>query len=295
MDHAEIRELLPFKALDRLEGDEARAVNEHLDARCDECESELTSFIEALAAMAMVESGEGTSGRIWSRVEERLGSESVKTGFHGLTDRPALRVEDRARRGASRKRVVAIIASAGAAALVAVIVSTEISRSRLSNMMIGSSKQVTALKTRVDNLQHDLGITGEQLVALQRKVSGTTDLTLASLGPASRVVSLEGLPPAPRAAGVVALNAAQNTAILQVSGLPPAPEGKVYEVWWIGQKQGPVRAGLFEPSREGSTIVTVALPPRGEVVLASAITLEPRGGVEKPSGAMYLKGDFPRH
>jgi hypothetical protein len=27
--------------------------------------------------------------------------------------------------------------------------------------------------------------------------------------------------------------------------------------------------------------------------LASAITLEPHGGVEKPSGAMFLKGDFP--
>ena len=36
------------------------------------------------------------------------------------------------------------------------------------------------------------------------------------------------------------------------------------------------------------------LPPPGEIVLASAITLEPLGGVEKPSGAMYLKGDFPR-
>jgi hypothetical protein len=51
---------------------------------------------------------------------------------------------------------------------------------------------------------------------------------------------------------------------------------------------------LFEPLSSGATIVSLDLPPPGEVVLASAITLEPRGGVEKPSGAMYLKGDFPR-
>ncbi len=33
-----------------------------------------------------------------------------------------------------------------------------------------------------------------------------------------------------------------------------------------------------------------ALPPPGEHVLLSAVTLEPAGGVSKPTGAMYLKG-----
>ena len=99
----------------------------------------------------------------------------------------------------------------------------------------------------------------------------------------------------PFCAGTVALNRAAGTAMIEVSGLPPTPDDKEYEVWWIGEKQGPLRAGLFDPSNHGATIVSLDLPPPGEVVLASAITLEPRGGVEKPSGAMYLKGDFPRH
>jgi hypothetical protein len=34
----------------------------------------------------------------------------------------------------------------------------------------------------------------------------------------------------------------------------------------------------------------VSLPPAGEHVLLSAVTLEPAGGVSKPTGAMYLKG-----
>ena len=82
--------------------------------------------------------------------------------------------------------------------------------------------------------------------------------------------------------------------MLEVSGLPPTPDDKVYEVWWIGEKQGPMKAGLFEPLSHGATIVSLDLPPPGEVVLASAITLEPSSGVEKPTGAMYMKGDFPR-
>ena len=102
-------------------------------------------------------------------------------------------------------------------------------------------------------------------------------------------------PPSPSATGTVALNHTQGTAMLEVNGLPPTPDDKEYEVWWIGEKQGPLSAGLFEPLSHGATIVSLDLPPPGEVVLASAITLEPRGGVDKPSGAMYLKGDFPRH
>ena len=63
--------------------------------------------------------------------------------------------------------------------------------------------------------------------------------------------------------------------MLEVSGLPPTPDDKEYEVWWIGEKQGPLKAGIFEPLSHGATIVSLDLPPPGEVVLASAITLEP--------------------
>ena len=41
MDHQAIKDLLPFAALDRLEPDEARALQEHLRTGCDECEAEL--------------------------------------------------------------------------------------------------------------------------------------------------------------------------------------------------------------------------------------------------------------
>ena len=53
MDHAQIKELIPLKALSRLEGDEARAVDEHLAAGCDECERELASFNEGLPPLAI--------------------------------------------------------------------------------------------------------------------------------------------------------------------------------------------------------------------------------------------------
>jgi len=284
MDHAEIKDLIPLKALSRLEGDEARAVDEHLAAGCDECERELASFTEALAAMAIVESGgDGPSDRIWSRLQARLDA-----------DRPPQRIEDRSVRETSRGRGFAMLASAAVAAVVAIAVTTVFFNSRMRTDSSDMSNEIAALTARVVEVQRNLDTTGDQLAALEAKVAQTTDLTLASLGPDSQVVRLGGLPASPSATGSVALNRAEGTAMLEVSGLPPTPDDKVYEVWWIGEKQGPLKAGLFEPSSHGATIVSLDLPPPGEVVLASAITLEPSSGVEKPTGAMYLKGDFPR-
>jgi anti-sigma-K factor RskA len=284
MEHAEIKDLIPLKAISRLEGDEARAVDEHLVAGCDECEQELASFNEALAAMAMVDAGDDDpSDRIWSRLQARLDA-----------NRQPARIEDRSVREASRGRGFAMLGSAAAAALVAIAVSYALVNSRMRTITAGSSNDIAALTARVIEVQRNVDTTGDQLAALEAKVAQSTDLTLASLGPDARVVHLAPLPAAPSAAGTVALNRAAGTAMIQVSGLPPTPDDKEYEVWWIGEKQGPLRAGVFDPLNHGATIVSLDLPPPGEVVLASAITLEPRGGVEKPSGAMYLKGDFPR-
>ena len=293
MDHAEIKDLLALKALDRLECEEARAVDEHLASRCDECERELASFNEALAAMAMVESGEpAPADRIWSQLQARLDAERSSPR---IAERPPTRIEDRSRRGSSGGRAFAILGSAAVAALVAIVVSSVFVRSQLARLSSETSNEVTALTAQLIAMRRDLDTTGDKLAALQSKVAQTTDLTLASLGPDARVVHLSGLASAPSAAGTVALSRTEGTAMLQVTGLPPTPDDKQYEVWWIGEKQGPLKAGLFEPANQGATLVSLNLPPPGEVVLASAVTLEPRGGVDKPTGAMYLKGDFPRH
>ena len=94
-------------------------------------------------------------------------------------------------------------------------------------------------------LERNLDTTGDQLAALEAKVAQTTDLTLASLGPDARVVRLAGLAASPSATGTVALSHTQGTAMLEVNGLPPTPDDKEYEVWWIGEKQGPLKAGYL--------------------------------------------------
>ena len=70
-------------------------------------------------------------------------------------------------------------------------------------------------------------------------------------------------------------------AALVVSSLDPAPAGKTYEAWVIEDGR-PLPAGLFAGAG-GRTVVALERPvPRGAVV---AVTLEPAGGVERPTSS----------
>jgi anti-sigma-K factor RskA len=67
-------------------------------------------------------------------------------------------------------------------------------------------------------------------------------------------------------------------AALVVQRLAPAPAGKDYEIW-VFENGVPQRAGLFE--RTGVARLTRPVEP-GQMV---AVTMEPDGGLDAPSGA----------
>jgi anti-sigma-K factor RskA len=289
MDHDRLKELLPLEALGTLDGEDARAMAAHLAEGCDECEAELRSFREALAAMAIAAADDGPSDRIWQRLDRRLQSTATDPAAHTVNDRPAGRATDRpAREGVSRAwRIVAVAASVASIALAVMIgnYATQIVAIREEN-----SSRLAALEMQERALASQLEDRNRELATLRDQISVSGRLTQAVLAPDARIIRLGPLPPAPDASGIVAVAPARNQAVLQVAGLPQPPPGKEYELWWIGSKSGPVKAALFAPAAHGEATVASTLPPPGEQLLASAITLEPAGGVDKPTGAMYLKG-----
>lgn len=289
MDHDRLKELLPLEALGTLDGEDARAMAAHLAEGCDECQAELRSFREALAAMAIAAVDDGPSDRIWQRLDRRLQSTAANPAAHTVDDRPASRATDRpARNGVSRAwRVVAVAASVASIALAVTIgnYATRIVAIREQN-----SSRLAALEMQERTLASQLVDRNRELATLRDQISVSGRLTQAVLAPDARIIRLGPLPPAPDASGIVAVAPARNQAVLQVAGLPQPPPGKEYELWWIGSKSGPVKAALFAPAAHGEATVASTLPPSGEQLLASAITLEPAGGVDKPTGAVYLKG-----
>lgn len=107
--------------------------------------------------------------------------------------------------------------------------------------------------------------------------------------PATRVVALSGLPPAPEAKARILWHATAG-GILVTQGLPPAPAGKAYELWAIAGTGAPVPAGVFAVDAKGVGSLRVASLRSGALPDTFAVTLEPAGGVPAPTGSMYLVG-----
>jgi anti-sigma-K factor RskA len=76
----------------------------------------------------------------------------------------------------------------------------------------------------------------------------------------------------------------EGSAALVVQGLPPAPAGKTYELWVI-REGSPTPAGLFEGDDERDLVL---LDENVEDDATVAVTLEPDGGVDAPTGRMLF-------
>jgi anti-sigma-K factor RskA len=290
MDHQAIKDLLPLAALDRLESEEARALQGHLRAGCDECEAELRELREAAASLALSleqESFEaGSEERIWERVEARLQGAVPQPG------RPATAKEaDRARRP-TRGRVGAwrVASAVMAAGIVGIAIYAGQLSDRLHRVNEEHQQQLAAMNSRLAGLGAELERTRVEVGTLQRVLGDRIRLEKVLSAPDLRLTRLAPLAPAPGVHAIVAVSATNRAAVFQAAGLPPTPPGKTYELWWITKEHGPVAAGLFHAEDGHPVVAPVALPPPGEHVLLSAVTLEPAGGVSKPTGAMYLKG-----
>jgi anti-sigma-K factor RskA len=289
MDHQEIKTLLALAALDRLEPDEARALEEHLRAGCDECEAELHELREVAASLALSldqeGSEEGSEDRIWERLDARLHQAAA------TPSRSAAREAGRARRPAGG-RVGAW--RAATAVMAAGIVGLVIYAGQLSDQLRRTGEehrqQLAAMDSRLAGLNADLVRARGEVGALQRVLGDRIRLEKVLSAPDLRLTRLEPLAPAPGAGAIVAVSTANKIAVFQAAGLPATPAGKTYELWWITKEHGPVAAGLFQAADGLPVVAPVSLPPPGEHVLLSAVTLEPAGGVSKPTGAMYLKG-----
>ena len=127
------------------------------------------------------------------------------------------------------------------------------------------------------------------VVDLRSQVARQEALVQFLQAPDVRLVRLEGLAASPQASGRLLWNPVTGTGILLARGLPQLSQDQVYELWGIAGTE-PVPAGLFTVDENGrATVRTPSLPP-GKTFDAFAVTLEPAGGVLKPTGPMHLLG-----
>lgn len=87
----------------------------------------------------------------------------------------------------------------------------------------------------------------------------------------------------------VAFSPEDGRVAIEIEGLPAAPSGQTYEAWIIDDG-GPIPAGLFDSRGQRAVFQLDGTASSGMLV---AVTLEPAGGVDAPTGAPLFVAELP--
>jgi anti-sigma-K factor RskA len=131
----------------------------------------------------------------------------------------------------------------------------------------------------------------EEIEMLKADNAKLASVVASLTGSQTRTIQLAGQEVAPKASASVFLDPAQRRAFLFFHGLPANPNDKSYQLWIIRADQvKPVNAGVFNVDASGNASLIVQNFPVDTLIKALAVTLEPRGGLQAPTGQKYLVG-----
>lgn len=252
MNHEPYSELAAAYALGALEGEERSRFEAHLRAGCRECEPALREYGESLASLA-------------AELGPVAPPPSVKAA---LLRRIEVTMEPAALEARPRAFRWGWAWAGGLAAA----------------LLVAGYLGVT-----VAALNRDLARQAGELDKLRAQVARQRELLALVSAPETRVVSLAGLKPSPKASARMWWHRTAG-GFFVASGLPAPPAGKTYQLWVIAEGK-PVSAGVFDLDPKGSGILQVKPLPGVKKAEIFAVTLEPAGGLPQPSGAMYLAGE----
>ncbi|MBX3026814.1 anti-sigma factor [bacterium] len=111
--------------------------------------------------------------------------------------------------------------------------------------------------------------------------------------PGLRMVSLKTTVDGQPAEGHVLLSPPTGRALFYAFGLPALAAAEVYELWWMTEKAGPLRAAIFHPDAQGVARADPSLPDDAGAVRGAMVTVEAAGGAPAPRGSVVLQGDAP--
>lgn len=252
MAHSERHEeLVAAAALGIPAGADQAELERHLAEGCPVCEELLRDFRAAAAAMA--------------------------AGVRPVTPAPHVRSGVLASLGPSR--VATVPASTGAwrvfaaaAALLLVAVLLDDARQRRQSEDLRS--QSAALAGRLHSAETALA---ERV--LRARVLESDDVQMMLLG---------GKDPQPGARGRVFWSPRARRGILVAGNLAALPSDRQYELW-VFLKGKPVNAGVFDVDASGRALFESTDFPEPDAQ-NFAVTIEPRGGVPAPTGAVVMVG-----
>ncbi len=253
-----VEELLPAYALGALDGDDLREMEAHLAGGCEECSRQLA---------------------LWQGDLEALAAEAEPVQPSDVTRARVLRLADRS--PAAPPRRTPWWMAVAAVVLLALALWGLLGQARME-------RQVRSLEAERDRLRQQVDVLSQEVSRTRTDVLQARQDLQVIAAPGVQAVSLAGLGPSPGAKGRTYVNPSTRDALFYAFDLPRLPADKTYELWLITAGK-PVAAGTFDVDPRGTGTVRVERVATSPIQVW-AVTIEPRGGVPQPTGAMVLKG-----
>jgi anti-sigma-K factor RskA len=277
MNCEEAQELLDAYSLGVLEKSEARRVEKHLSG-CANCRLLHEQAVETTALLGLAVPLRRASPALRLRLRQRVMPRPAPRWF--LAPRPSWAL---------------------AAAALAVI--------SLGALTWGGLLQTQVNNLKADNsryavLYDELQRRGQTVDVLQKALTEAAfrqeniQNSLQEQDQAMRVVALSGgaredlvgTASASPASGRYIWSDEENLGVLFLVNLPQLSADRAYQLWLLTDGGTPVSGGIFSPESDGSARLLVHIGDLGGTLTGMAITEEPAGGSETPTGAIVLQG-----
>lgn len=258
MVHSDYKEMIPAHALSALDAAEARALDQHL-SECAECRAEFDEWEATAAAMAMSANPQEPSPKVRERILDEIRKD--------LTDPQVIPFRS------TPRNIWSSFGSLGAMAAVVL----------MAVMIVG----LIVLWRENQATKESLAQVSKQLDTAQQDLQRTNEFFQLVNSPGAKVIELAGNTRAVGANAKLAYDASGH-AMLVANGLPAVPQGKEYQLWFIMPGKPPMPGKSFAPDNAGSAMMKDLVPEVARSGAAFAVTLEPAGGVDAPTGQMYL-------
>jgi anti-sigma-K factor RskA len=261
--HEEASAALAAAALDALTAEEQAAVLAHAE-QCQTCGPELAELRVAMASLSLAAPAVVSSGDVDARLENVRGRLLSRVQSEAKVHPPR-----DARFGVNGWLLAGLAASVVVAAVLwrhsrYLALEVEDARAAYASSHAALDSATTAL------------------TATERQLDLVT-------GPNVDVVSLTA-GGARSASALMFWDRGTNTWSMYARDLPPAPAGRTYELWLITSDGKKVPAGTFAPSSHGTAHVEATYALDRAALATVAVTEEPAGGVEAPTGPIVIAG-----
>lgn len=148
-----------------------------------------------------------------------------------------------------------------------------------------------SLNSDISELESNIEQQKAQLTELEHDLREREEI-LSVLGAREvEIVELSGMDVNPNGYGKVIWNGENRQIVLQASNLPAVSQGREYQLWAL-TPDSPISAGVFAVNEETNNFYRIELPADIlQSVNGFAVTMEPEGGSQQPTGNMYLMGN----